>query len=351
MSPHPCILKSLTRLLSSIIPNFVHPTLHRTVNQLLDDISPGNSGSAQRTIAFPIGDQTPVQWRWGERTFLMATLNVTPDSFSDGGDHSSIDAAVGYARRAVEDGADIIDIGGYSTRPGAVDVSEEEEIARVVPAIRALRSAGILIPISVDTFRATVAEQAISAGASCINDVTAFTRDPRMAEVAAHLRVPVVLMHSRGPADQNKEYSNVMRDIRQELGQATKLALTAGVRRWNIIADPGVGFSKTVDGNLVCIRDLGQLTAREVRSAHSFTQGVQILPHPLDSLPTLIGTSRKSFLGKLTGKEMQPKERDFATAAAVTASVQQGCDIVRVHNVAALRDVVRVADALWRRPV
>ncbi|KAH7106826.1 Dihydropteroate synthase [Auriculariales sp. MPI-PUGE-AT-0066] len=352
--PHPrlqereFVLRPLADSLS-ILPHFVHPVLHRPVRQLLKEVCQTSASTAHRVVEFPNGDESLTHWKWGERTFIMATLNVTPDSFSDGGDYTSLDAAVGYALRAVEDGADIIDIGGYSTRPGALDISEDEEIARVVPAVQAIRNAGIALPISIDTFRAAVAEQAVAAGANCINDVTACRRDARMAALAARLRVPVVLMHSHGDAGKDKRYGDVMRDIRQELGDATRLALNAGVRRWNLIADPGIGFSKTIDGNLTAIRDLGKLTAQDPQPPHTFRWGIYSLSHPLADLPILVGTSRKSFLGRLTGQETQPKERDFATAAAVTASVQQGCDIVRVHNIAALRDVVRVADALWRR--
>ncbi|KZV96014.1 Dihydropteroate synthase [Exidia glandulosa HHB12029] len=331
------------RPLNDFMPDFIHPTLHLTVRELLAAVTATQGSTARRIIRFPSRTHSHV-WRWGERTYIMATLNVTPDSFSDGGDNASLAAAVQYAQDAQRDGADILDIGGYSTRPGAQEVSEAEEISRVVPAVRAIRAAGVSIPISVDTFRASVAEQAVDAGANCINDVTALRHDPSMPSIAARLRVPVILMHSRGPADQNKVYSDVMQDVRQELGDAVRLALNAGVRRWNLIADPGIGFSKTVEGNTEMVRNLRRFTAREPGMALSHA-----LPHPLSALPVLVGASRKSFLGKLVGRETQPKDRDFATAAAVVASVQQGCDIVRVHNVAGLRDAVKVADALWRR--
>lgn len=328
---------------NSIMPSFIHPTMHRTVSELLDEVTASQGTSARRCIKFPGRDASHI-WHWGERTFIMATLNVTPDSFSDGGDHASVAAAVRYAQDAQRHGADILDIGGCSTRPGAQEVSEEEEIARVVPAVRAIRGAGVSIPISVDTFRASVAEQAIDAGANCINDVTALQHDPRMAAIAARLRVPVILMHSRGPADQNKVYADVMQDVRRELGEAARLALNARVRRWNLIADPGIGFSKTVAGNTALLRDLRRFTTRDPMASLGYS-----VPHPLSDLPVLVGASRKSFLGKLTGQDTQPKDRDFATAAAVVASVQQGCDVVRIHNVAGLRDTVKVADAIWRR--
>ncbi|EJD51844.1 Dihydropteroate synthase [Auricularia subglabra TFB-10046 SS5] len=331
------------RPLADILPDFVHPILHRTVRDLLEEVTVSQGSTARRVIDFPGPNASSTRWNWGERTFIMATLNVTPDSFSDGGDHAAVSDAVRYAEAAAHDGADIIDIGGYSTRPGAQDIPEAEEIARVIPAVQAIRAAGISLPISVDTFRAAVAEQAVRAGANCINDVTAMRHDPDMAATAARLRVPVILMHSRGPADQNKQYDDVVRDVRRELGDATRLAMDAGVRRWNIIADPGVGFSKTVDGNATVLRQLRWLTAAEGPVAAG------ALPHPLEGLPTLAGVSRKSFLAKLIGRDAEPKERDFATSAAVVASIQQGIDIVRVHNVAALRDAVKVADAIWRR--
>jgi dihydroneopterin aldolase / 2-amino-4-hydroxy-6-hydroxymethyldihydropteridine diphosphokinase / dihydropteroate synthase len=268
----------------------------------------------------------------------MATLNATPDSFSDGGLHYSISDALAYAHQAVREGADMIDIGGYSTRPGASNVDVAEEIRRVVPLIREIRREGIVLPISVDTFRAEVAEQAVLAGANSINDVTAFQGDAEMLDTAKRLGVPVVMMHSRGLADQNKEYAKgVMNTVREELGLKVRRALRNGVRRWNVVVDPGIGFSKTVEGNLELIRDLREFTRMGEEA------------HPLDSMPVLLGTSRKSFLGKIIPRQVEAKERDAATAATVTAGIAQGCDVIRVHDVAQMRDVAAVADALYRK--
>lgn len=285
----------------------------------------------------------------------MATLNCTPDSFSDGGDHHTLSSALEFAQFAAANGADMIDIGGYSTRPGAEIVSSEEEINRVVPAIEAIRNAGITLPISIDTFRAVVAERAIQAGANCINDVYALDgeNDERMREVASRLAVPAILMHSRGDAGANKDYSQsgVMASVRTELGEKVAKALKAGIRRWNIVSDPGIGFSKTPEDNAALLRDLAQFTASDLTVVgRSMVQDLrQIKPaNPLTSLPVLVGTSRKSFLSTLIGRPTSPKERSYATAATYVAAVQQGCDIVRVHDVLEMRDVVRVADTLWR---
>lgn len=289
----------------------------------------------------------------------MATLNATPDSFSDGGVNNTIPTAVEYALNALKDGAHIIDVGGYSTRPGAADVSPEEETTRVVTTIQALRAAGVEAPISVDTFRTAVAKAAVEAGANCINDVRALREDGFPA-VAKQLGVPVIMMHSRGEDVRlDKHYDGgVMTGVRRELGQQVRGALEAGVRRWNIIADPGIGFSKTVAGNLEMIRNLSQFTSSSALdgpgvgissnrlSAHI---NFHLSSDPLASLPVLVGTSRKSYLGTLIGETSLPAtERDDATLAACVASIHQGCDILRVHDVKRCRDAALVADALYR---
>lgn len=291
----------------------------------------------------------------------MATLNATPDSFSDGGLNNTVPSALAYAQNAVKHGADIIDVGGYSTRPGAADVSPDEEIHRVVPVIKALRESGITVPISIDTFRATVAQAAIDAGANCINDVRAL-REPGFPEVAKRLAVPVILMHSRGTdASADKDYgaAGAMQTVKAELGVQVRAALSAGIRRWNIIIDPGVGFSKTVAGNLEMIRDLSILNAESsgeqderARLPRTLSAHIQAFMQscPLVSMPTLVGTSRKSYLGTVIGRPQAPAaERDSATLAAAVASIQQGCDIIRVHNVVAGKDAALVADQLFRR--
>jgi dihydroneopterin aldolase/2-amino-4-hydroxy-6-hydroxymethyldihydropteridine diphosphokinase/dihydropteroate synthase len=311
----------------------------------------------------------------------MATLNTTPDSFSDGGDHFSLATATSYARSAVEAGADIVDIGGYSTRPGSGFISPEEEINRTVPSIQAIRKYQEnlpQIPISVDTFRADVAEAAISAGANCINDVYALTgphvgvanisvgaivKDQEEIEVSdggamlrtvTRLGVPVILMHSRGPADENKDYSmykgGVMEGVKTELGLRVQRALRAGVRRWNIILDPGIGFSKNVQDNLELMRRGVELNAVAPEERKRSDHELPTIPKAgLEGYPVLVGTSRKAYLGGLTGKTTA-KDREWATAAAVSAAIQQNADIIRVHKVDAHKDVLIISDAIYRTP-
>lgn len=265
----------------------------------------------------------------------MSILNATPDSFSDGGDNLDVGIAFENAMRHIELGVGILDIGGMSTRPGADDISEELEISRVLPLIQAVRSQNSEIPISIDTFRPRVAKAAIEAGATIINDVLGGTYE-NMLEVMAELDVPVILMHSRGmPQTMNSltkyDEDDILQGVRLELEGRIKNALSKGVKRWNIIIDPGIGFAKTSDQNLVLLRRLGEL----------LNQGY------LGSFPSLVGLSRKKFLGKLIGKD-EAKERIWATAGGVTASIAGGSDIVRVHDVEEMRDVVRVADGIYR---
>lgn len=356
-----------------MIPDYKPPRSAKSILEMLQSIPKRN---LRKILTFPstapvgmngesISSPCPTtQWVIGERTYIMATLNITPDSFSDGGLHNAIPAAIEYALDAIANGADIIDVGGYSTRPGAAEVSVEEEVERVVPVCRALRSAGVTVPISVDTFRAEVARRAIlEGGANCINDVRAL-REEGMRSLVAQLVVPVVMMHSRGTeAGKNKDYGakGVMTTVRAELGAEVLGAMDAGVRRWNVIVDPGIGFSKTVEGNLELIRDLHRLTGSGLsglnsnssshlgqyiskqRSSEAASAGV------LHSMPTLVGTSRKSYLGELIERPIaHPSERNFATAAANVAAIQQGCDIIRVHDIRDTRDTVKIADALWR---
>ena len=277
----------------------------------------------------------------------MATINTTPDSFSS--TPSTPTSAVAQALAAAAAGADIIDIGGYSTRPGATRVSLEDELQRVVPVVRQMRVHGITLPISVDTFRPAVLRAAVAAGANCLNDVTALAGDDDetrgMAVAARGLGVPVVLMHSRGAhrAGEDSEYGacGVLTGVRRELGARVGDALRGGLRRWHVMVDPGFGFSKTTDGNVKLLRGLADLTAPSPSVAPQER-------NPLEGFPTLAGLSRKSFLGKLLGRATEPQEREWATGAAVTAAVQQGVDVVRVHDVANMRDLVTIADAVWR---
>jgi dihydroneopterin aldolase/2-amino-4-hydroxy-6-hydroxymethyldihydropteridine diphosphokinase/dihydropteroate synthase len=363
----------------------------------LDSPDGGSSVSATATYwKYPVAPaDMNVARPTGLNTYLMATLNATPDSFSDGSTNNTVPAALAYADAAVGAGADIVDVGGYSTRPGAPFVTPEEEIARVVPVIQALRQAMApnedaaatdarrRVLISVDTFRPDVARAAVQAGANVINDVYAFAGPgfPLAPEHARHfvefrrvareLSVPVVLMHSRGDAGANKDYSAydhakdsggaIVEAVKAELGERVEAAVRGpgGLRRWNVIVDPGVGFSKTLDGNLELLRRgaaiTSDLTLRPFRGA----LGARAQRNPLVGFPQLIGASRKSFLGVIlerpdaaggtyAGRATAPKERGFATAGAVAAAVQQGALVVRVHDVLEMGDVVRIADALWR---
>ncbi|KZT63520.1 Dihydropteroate synthase [Daedalea quercina L-15889] len=422
--PHPRIAERefVLRPLNDMIPDFVHPTLGKSIGTLLLELvacsgldatpmykvtpfprygfplnAPSRPPSPSLSDILPV-PPTAAYWthavglskaKQRRTTYIMGTLNATPDSFSDGSKHNNIPSALAYTRLAVAGGASIVDVGGYSTRPRAAHVSPEEEISRVVPVIKAIRSieqtarpadaslslssktAHVLI--SVDTFRANVAAEAVHAGANCINDVYAFVGPEypltkssaehflEMRRVARELAVPVVLMHSRGEASANKDYSHyayaedsngrgaVLEGVRVELGERVEAAVKGrgGVRRWNVIVDPGVGFSKTVEDNLELVRDARKLTAHICRSGRNVLAGY----------PQLIGASRKSFLGTILarpdengpheGRETKASERSWATAAAVSCAVQQGVEVVRVHDVLELGDVVRISSALW----
>ena len=264
----------------------------------------------------------------GQRTHIMGVLNVTPDSFSDGGQYLRKDEAIRQGLRLAEDGADIIDVGGESTRPYAERISLQEEIDRVIPVIEALREA-LAIPISIDTFKAGVAREAVRAGASIINDISALRFDPEMVSTAAAAGVPVILMHMKGtPADMQKNptYENLISEILEFLRDAKARAMSGGVKEEMILLDPGIGFGKTFDHNLQIIRDLAALCR---------------LGQPL-----VLGSSRKAFLGHILNKE--PHDRDTGTMATIAAGVMNGANIVRVHNVKMALDTVRVIDAVKR---
>lgn len=277
------------------------------------------------------------------RTHVMSILNVTPDSFSDGGNNVPSDNEALQATIAahIAAGATIIDVGGQSSRPNAPDITAEEEIARVLPAIHAIKSVpgGDTVVISIDTYRAAVAEAAVEAGAHVVNDISAGLLDPEMLPTVAKLGCFYIMMHMRGtPATmtsaENCSYPDgVVGTVASELLKRVETALAAGIRRWRIILDPGIGFAKTQDQNLELLRNLGQL-----REAHY-----------LRGIPWLVGTSRKGFIGKITGVK-EPSERSWGTAATVTAAVRGGADIVRVHDVEEMAKVVKMADAIFRVP-
>ncbi len=259
----------------------------------------------------------------------MGILNCTPDSFSDGGDYADVERAVARGVELAEEGADILDIGGESTRPGAEPVSVEEELQRVVPVIQEL-SNRIDVPISIDTTKAAVARAAIEAGAEVINDISALRFDPEMIEVAASFSVPVVLMHMQGTPrtmQQHIQYGDIMNDIEAFFEERIAAAIAGGIAQDRIIVDPGIGFGKSIDhDNFAIINRLKELQRH--------------------GRPVLVGPSRKAFIGKLLDKEVTAREE--GTAAAVALSVYNGAHIVRVHTVHAMCMVMRVADAVLR---
>jgi 2-amino-4-hydroxy-6-hydroxymethyldihydropteridine diphosphokinase/dihydropteroate synthase len=283
------------------------------------------------------------------RTLVMSILNTTPDSFSDGEsnnlDPQSLRETVASHIAA---GATIIDVGGQSSRPNAPDVTAEEEISRVLPAIAAIKSLPEAegITISVDTYRAAVAEAAVKAGAHVVNDISAGMLDPQMLSTVARLGCTYIMMHMRGtPATmqipENCTYGNVRKDILDELDSRVALAIEAGVRKWRILLDPGIGFAKTQDQNVDLLR--WPLTQRNTTRSTINKSSTRRLVR----MPQLVGCSRKGFIGNITGVT-EPRDRIFGTAAAVTASIRGGADIVRVHDVQEMVQVVKMADAIYR---
>ncbi|HTZ98809.1 MAG TPA: dihydropteroate synthase [Candidatus Aquilonibacter sp.] len=263
----------------------------------------------------------------GERTLVMGILNVTPDSFSDGGRFLDPDAAIARALAIEKAGADLIDLGGESTRPGAEGVSAEEELRRVLPVFEGLRGR-LTIPISIDTAKSEVAEAAAAAGAEILNDVTGLRADPRIAEVARRRKLPLILMHMRGePRTMQKApfARNVARDVAEGLRRSVAVARRAGVAKAQIVVDPGIGFGKSWPQNLEILERLPELAKL--------------------GFPLLVGTSRKSFLGRILGGAPK-EERAWGTAATVTASILGGAHIVRVHDVAEMVQVAKVADTV-----
>lgn len=267
----------------------------------------------------------------GERTCIMGVLNVTPDSFSDGGKYDQPDTAIQHAFALEMAGADLLDIGGESTRPGSEETSASQELDRILPVLEGLRGR-LKVPISVDTRRSAVAEIAMREGAQIINDVSGLRSDPRVAEVAAKCGAPLVLMHMRGEPRtmQRRPFAlDVMKDVTRGLRESVARARKAGVEKSRIILDPGIGFGKSYGQNYELIEKLAQLAA---------------LGYPL-----LVGSSRKGFLGATlarAGKRLPLEERIWGTAATVTACILGGAHIVRVHDVAEMVQVARVADCV-----
>ena len=269
---------------------------------------------------------------FSQRTYIMGILNVTPDSFSDGGRYLDHSLAIKRALQMVEDGADIIDIGGESTRPGSDPVPAEEELRRTIPVIETL-SKEIRIPISIDTYKAGIAKRALDSGASMVNDISGLRFDPEMAGTVAAHRVPVVLMHIKGTPknmQQSPTYDALIPDILQYLKESMTIAGKAGILEDVIIIDPGIGFAKTFEHNLEIINNLDKFRSL--------------------GKPVLIGPSRKAFIGRILGN-VPTEERIEGTAAAVAISIMNGANIIRVHDVKEMARVAKVADAVKRMKI
>ena len=258
---------------------------------------------------------------WGRRTYVMGVINVTPDSFSGDGTGGDVSAAAEQALRLQEEGADLVDVGAESTRPGHRPVSEAEELARLLPALEAI-AARVSIPISVDTWKSGVARAALDHGASIINDVWGLKADPLMAEVAADYGAGLVVMHNQS----GHGYDDLMAEVAESLHESIDAALSAGVRGGNLVIDPGFGFGKTADHNLELLKNLRQLQAL--------------------GLPLLVGASRKSTIGRILG--LPPERRVEGTAATVAIAIAGGADMVRVHDVREMARVCRMTDAIVR---
>ncbi len=323
--------------LAEIAPQLIHPILHRPIAALRDRVdASGVKIFARRPMR--VGS---IWLHWDRQTYIMGIINMTPDSFSGDGLLSEKDwiaAAIDQAREMIQSGAHLIDVGGESTRPGSRAISIDEEIDRVLPVIEALTQHG-LGPISIDTYKAEVARQALAAGAAMINDVWGLRRDPDMGDLAAKRGVPIVLMHNRskpedaafqarlGPRYTGSQYDDLIPDITRELSECIDLARAAGIQAHAIIIDPGIGFGKTTEQNLELLNRLDEFTAL--------------------GYPILSGPSRKSFIGYTLNAP--PDQRGAGTAAAVAISIARGADIVRVHDVRSMAQVAKMTDAIVRR--
>ena len=262
------------------------------------------------------------EFKLGERTYIMGILNITPDSFSDGGKYNEVESALKKVRELIENGADIIDVGGESTRPNFNSVSSSEEIKRVVPIIEAIRQE-YDIPISIDTYKSETAKEAIKAGANMINDVWGFKKDKNMAKVASIYEVPCVLMHNR----EKKPYKHLIKHIIIDLQESVDIALKAGVKKENIILDPGIGFAKTYEENLVVMNNLEKI--KEM------------------GYPVLLGTSRKSMIGLTL--DLPVDKRVEGTIATTVLGISKGCEFVRVHDVLENKRVAIMTDKIDRK--
>ncbi|KAK9458157.1 Dihydropteroate synthase-like protein [Dipodascopsis uninucleata] len=348
--PHLLMLERefVLRPLVEIAGNYIHPVTTLSIKEHFEHICPPSDpsksdlvsvvpllreGKPSRQLVFDTVQhkRTP--------TGIMAILNVTPDSFSDGGSYLSDDEIISVARQFIKDGAIIIDIGGQSTNPKSTNPGPDIELSRVLPAIKLLRSLPEFddVAISVDTYYASVAEGAINAGADIINDVSAGLLDPDMLTTAAKLDVPIILMHMRGtPQTMSKltkyKDNDVISGVAEELATRVREAERAGIKRWNIILDPGIGFAKNQIQNLALIRELKRL---------------RISRPEFEGLPWLLGSSRKKFVGDITGVK-EPRDRVLGTGATVVSCIAGGADIIRVHDVKEMEEVVKMADAIYK---
>lgn len=325
--------------LYSLIPNYSLPLPGRgpTFETQLARVAKSHSSLSPLTLLSPQLD--PILARLPSRpTHIMAIMNLTPDSFSDGGLHGNAPSSLLPTLKAyLSAGVSIVDIGGQSTRPRAPQISADEEASRVLPAIKFIRSQPIFdkIAISIDTYRASVAEAAITAGANIVNDVSAGQMDQNMLPTVARLGCTIILMHMRGTPENMTTLTDypagTIKGVATELQERVQEAQAAGIRRWRIILDPGIGFAKNQAQNLELLRRFAELRDS---------------PNLL-GLPWAVGVSRKGFIGKITGVET-PSERAWGTATTVTAAIQGGADIVRVHDVEEMVQVAKMADAIWR---
>ncbi len=323
--------------LNEIAPDAVHPGLRKTIGEI------SAAGDLSKVRAFALRPlRVGARWlHWGRQTYVMGILNITPDSFSGDGllkKEDGIGVVVDQGRAMLRAGAHLLDVGGESTRPGSEAISIEEELERVIPAIRAMTEAG-LGPISIDTYKAVVAHEALEAGAVMVNDVWGLRRDEDMADLVAERNVPVIVMHNRSkPQDAafearlggrytGSQYDDLIPDIQRELLECVDLARAAGIPDWQILLDPGIGFGKTVSQNLELLDRVGEFKSL--------------------GFPILIGPSRKSFIGYTL--DLPPDQRVEGTAAAVAIGIARGADMVRVHDVEPLARVARMADAIARR--
>lgn len=254
-----------------------------------------------------------------DRSYIMGILNITPDSFSDGGRFMAIDKAVEQAVAMERQGADIIDIGGESTRPGHLPLTVEEELSRVIDIIKAVKQK-VSVPISIDTYKAETAKQAIEAGADIINDIWGAKKDPEMAVVAAKYDVPIILMHNRD----NKNYTSLIDDMLKDLQESIEIVLNAGVKKSNIILDPGIGFAKNAEDNIIVMKELERFNEL--------------------GYPILLGTSRKTFIGDILN--VPAEERDIGTGATTCLGIAKGIQLFRVHNVKVHKELAKMMDAM-----